>query len=536
MISIAEDGIAEQRGQVGRHLRLKWILAVLVFLILVAGGAAFRFLERAQPMLRDLIVQSLEQRFHGRVELGALYVSLGPTIQVAGEDLKIFGPEDANPTEPGIQPLIETKGFRSSVRIFDLLHSPIHVHRVYLLGLHVNIPPTGHRPTIKGLSVKKVRLQIDELACDDARLTINTLKPGKAPIEFAINQLRMSDIGPQRPSQFEATIVNPKPVGRIDSSGLFGPWELEDVRRTPVQGQYWFSNADLSTISGLAGTLSSNGEYQGTLGNISVEGATSTADFRLTMNDRSVPLATKFQAIVDGTTGDVTLQNVDARMLNSKFTAKGSIVRVKDPPGHRIELKVWSSSSRIDDLLKMSVRSDPPVMVGAAGFNARVKISPGTAAVIDRLQIEGKFEVSDAHFTNDKIQSRVDSLSLRSQGKPKEVKEPHESIASKMEGAFTLASRVLIFRELHFEVPGTQVAMTGKYSLDGNLFDFHGRATIEAKPSQTVTGWKSALLKPLDPFLDKHGQGTRIPISVTGTKSEPHIGLDFGHKAKPAEK
>lgn len=71
--------------------------------------------------------------------------------------------------------------------------------------------------------------------------------------------------------------------------------------------------------------------------------------------------------------------------------------------------------------------------------------------------------------------------------------------------------------------------MTGEYSLDGNTFDFHGKARLNAKVSQMVTGWKSILLKPADPFFAKHGAGTEIPIKIVGTKSEPHFRLDFGH-------
>ncbi len=53
---------------------------------------------------------------------------------------------------------------------------------------------------------------------------------------------------------------------------------------------------------------------------------------------------------------------------------------------------------------------------------------------------------------------------------------------------------------------------------------------MRAKLSHMVTGWRSALLKPVDPFFSKHGAGTEVPVKVTGTKSEPHFGLDFGHK------
>jgi hypothetical protein len=75
--------------------------------------------------------------------------------------------------------------------------------------------------------------------------------------------------------------------------------------------------------------------------------------------------------------------------------------------------------------------------------------------------------------------------------------------------------------------------MTGDYSLDGQKFDFHGKAWLDAKISQMTTGWKSILLKPVDPFFSKNGSGTEIPIRITGTESEPHFGLDFGHKDEP---
>ena len=72
-----------------------------------------------------------------------------------------------------------------------------------------------------------------------------------------------------------------------------------------------------------------------------------------------------------------------------------------------------------------------------------------------------------------------------------------------------------------------EVNMTGKYSLDGKEFDFHGKARMQATISHMVTGWKAILLKPVDPFFKKHGAGTELPVKITVTKSEPHFGLDF---------
>ena len=78
--------------------------------------------------------------------------------------------------------------------------------------------------------------------------------------------------------------------------------------------------------------------------------------------------------------------------------------------------------------------------------------------------------------------------------------------------------------------------MNGVYTLDGNTFNFHGVARMQAKVSEMVTGWKSWALKLADPLFMKHGAGTEVPIEVTGTRSEPHFGVEmdklFGHKKK----
>ena len=120
---------------------------------------------------------------------------------------------------------------------------------------------------------------------------------------------------------------------------------------------------------------------------------------------------------------------------------------------------------------------------------------------------------------------------MRSQGKPKLVHDSSaENAQSDMNGTFSLSDGLISFSQLEYRVPGTQVNLTGTYSLDGDIFDFHGKARLDAKLSHMVTGWKSILLKPVDPFFSKDGAGTEIPVKITGTKSEPHFGLDFGHK------
>jgi hypothetical protein len=341
----------------------------------------------------------------------------------------------------------------------------------------------------------------------------------------------MTTIGPGSPMHFDADLTNPKPVGHVISSGLFGPWQADSPRDTAVSGTYSFNHADLGTIKGLGGILSSTGSYSGILDKIVVDGKTDTPDFRLAISGRAVPLHTDFHAIVDGTSGDTYLEPVKARILNSWLEANGSVVRTKVPPGHLVELDVVIEKGKIEDLLKLAIRTDPPIMTGIVNLKTKFDLPPGELGVDNRLKLAGSFQVSGAHFTNEKIQDKVDAFSMRSQGKPQlaEDKIP-DNIHSDLKGTFNLSNGLITFSELQYQIPGTQVALTGTYSLDGNQFDFHGNARMDAKLSQMVTGWKSILLKPADRFFSKNGAGTEIPIKITGTKSEPHFGVDFGHK------
>jgi len=183
------------------------------------------------------------------------------------------------------------------------------------------------------------------------------------------------------------------------------------------------------------------------------------------------------------------------------------------------------------DLLKLGVKTDPPIMTGTVAMKTKLSLPPGPADVANRLKLAGTFHIPQGFFTNEKLQGRIDSFSMRSLGKHTNQNDQEmASVRSDLQGKFTLNQGLLSFSFLHFQIPGTHADMTGDYSLDGNTFDFHGLLRLDAKLSQMTTGWKSILLKPVDPFFQKHGAGTEVPFKVTGTRSEPHFGLDFGHK------
>jgi hypothetical protein len=495
---------------------------------------------RAQPILRTRVIETLSARFKSPVELAELHVWVANGLHVDGKGLKIFGATDPNPWEGGVQPLLEIGEFRFQTALGNLFREPMHVDTIYVSGLTMNIPPKGDRKQMGNLRKRggKMSITVDRFVCTGTKLIINTDKPGKPPLEFDIGDLRMKDIGPGQPLRFDATLINPKPVGNIQSTGSFGPLNEESPRDSAVAGDYSFTHADLGTIAGIGGILSSTGKYTGTLGRIEVEGQTDTPDFRVAVSGHHVPLHTDFHAIVDGTDGDTYLDPVKARVLHSSFTASGKIVRMQDPQhGHDIELDVVLGHATIEDLLQLGVKTDPPIMTGTVAMKTKLSLPPGPTDVANRLRLVGGFHIPEGFFTNEKLQGRIESLSMRSRGKHQGAGESDGvSVRSDLQGKFTLNQGVLAFSFLRFLVPGTHADMTGAYSLDGNTFDFHGLLRTDAKLSQMTTGWKSILLKPVDPFFHKHGAGAEVPFKITGTRSEPHFGLDLGHKEEQPSK
>ncbi|MGA2020744.1 MAG: hypothetical protein ABSH02_09155 [Candidatus Sulfotelmatobacter sp.] len=539
-----EAEIVEVSGQRTAKQRHRWTLVGIILCVFLVGTVVVvrLVIARAGPILRARVIEALSNRFQGKVELASLDVSVMRGLEVSGSGLKIYGDADPNPYQPGVQALISLQEFHFHTGIRNLFRPTVKIDTVYVKGMELNIPPRQDRRefTQKMRSqTRTISVIVGQFVCEDTKLLINTLNPDKPPLEFAISDLKMKDIGPGLPLRFEATLVNPKPVGDIQSTGLFGPWHEDDPRDTPVQGDYSFSNADLATLKGIGGILSSTGKYEGTLGSIVVDGTTDTPDFRIARSGHAMPLHTEFHAIVDGTSGDTQLKTVRATLPHSSFTATGAVTRMLGRRGHDIELDVVMDHARIEDLLKLGVRTDPPVMEGPVEMQTKLSLPSGEGDVADRLKLAGTFHVSGGHFTNEKVQDRLNAVSLRTTGKFNEKPEnAQENVPVDLGGVFALKGGLLSFSLLHFLIPGTRVDMTGDYSLDGKTFDFRGTARLDAKLSQMTTGWKSLLLKPVDRFFSKDGAGTEVPVRITGTESEPHFGLDYGHKDehKPSEK
>jgi len=513
-----------------------WIVLCLLIAVAVVGVIGEVMLHRAMPILKGRVIETLSTRFNSQVELDGFDVSLVKGLEVSGRGLRIF-PEDEVVAAGATEPLIALAHFYFHADWMGLFAKPMHVGTVHVTGMAIHIPPREMRTQApKGQRhIGHITIVVDEIVCDDSKLVIGTVKPDKEPLDFELSHIVMRDVGPTRPWEYDATLVNATPTGDIHAKGTFGPWNNDSPGDSTVTGHYTFDHANLNTIKGIGGILSSVGEFTGQLNNIVVEGTTETPDFSVDTANHAMPLHTKFHAIVDGTSGDTYLQPVDARLGESDFTCSGAVINVKGK-GHIIDLDVTVPNGRIQDFLQLAVKTKPVVMTGRLTMKAKLHIPPGKESVTRKIGLQSGFTLRQIHFTNPEVQDKVDMLSLRAQGDPKDAKPGAEDVHSEMVGKFVKADEWLTFSKLDYTLPGATVGLTGDYSLDGERFEFEGKIRTDAKVSQMVASeWKSILLKPVDPFFKKNGAGAEIPVKVSGTRSAPKFGLDLHHKDKKDE-
>jgi len=487
-------------------------------------------LRRASPILKGRVIETVSTRFQSQVELDKLDVSLLHGLQVSGEGLRIYPPDDviaAGATDP----LIAVQHFDFRAGLVGLFIKPMHVGSVHVSGLAIHIPPKEYRsqaPQRRKKHGGKIKIVVGEIVCDDSQLVIGTAKPGKDPKIFVLKHIVMHVVGSNTAWPYDATLTNAIPRGNIHAIGTFGPWNIDSPGDSPVTGDYTFSEADLGTIRGIGGMLHSTGKFIGQLNRIVVDGNADVPAFTLDTSNHPVPLRTRFHAIVDGTSGDTALDPVAATLGSSQFTCSGAVINVKGK-GHIIDLDIDIPAGQIYDFLNLAVKTQPPVMRGTLNMKAKLYIPPGKQSVTQKIGIRGQFVLTRIHFTNPEVEDKVDMLSLRAQGKPGEAQPGAADVHSQIRGTFNLKSGRLDFSQLNYTLPGAAVQLAGQYTLDGRKFDFTGKVRTNAKLSQmTATWWKSWLLKGVDPFFHKNGAGAEIPVKITGTNTAPKFGLDLG--------
>jgi hypothetical protein len=538
-------GIRKENVQLTKRKR-RWLIGIGVGVVASIAGlaiAASILSRRFEPFIRDQALQYLRQRFDAEVDLAALRIHMpkmsplkvllrrgrGASARVEGEGISI-----RRHGSSGDAPLFAMKKFSFDVDLGTLLSDSKTIELVSINGMEINIPPKGERHSITkpidpGAQMPQQNsastVLFREILIQDATLRILPKDRTKKPLKFDIHSLKLESDAPGTPMKYQASLTNPKPPGEIKSYGSFGPWTTSEPGDTPLKGDYTFDKADLGVFSSIAGILNSTGSFEGALSSIIARGKASVPDFRLKMANNQVPLNTEFEVQVDGTNGNTILKPVKARLGSTELTTSGAVIKHKGETRRTIMLDVTMPNGDMRDILRLAMKG-APFMEGRLNLKTKIGIPPLSGKVREKLVLDGRFEVTNAKFLRSKIQDKLDSFSRRGQGQPDS--EAIDEVVSGMNGRFRLDNEILKFHKLQFGVPGALVDLAGTYNMDSDNMDLVGALKLQARVSQTMTGWKRWALKPVDPFFAKQGAGTFLRIAITGPSKDPHFGLARG--------
>ena len=538
------------RKKVGRlSRRAKWLLAIataaliLVIALVIAG---YVVANRFEPYVRAQVILYLQDRFDSQAEISSLRIRMPrasllhtfftrgrgmiATVEGDGVVLRHRGRRD-------LPPIFSMKDFRFDVDLGTVFDPVKVVHLVTIDGMQINVPPAGERPDLgsndnatppagdAAAAEETSDVRLEQVVISNAGLTILPKDKKKIPLRFDIHRLQLSYAGRNTGMKYDADLTNAKPPGDIISTGTFGPWNADEPGDSPLTGSYTFKNADLGVFPAIGGMLESSGQFEGTLSAVNARGEATVPDFRLKQSGNRVPLRTRFEVRVDGTNGDTVLKPVTGAIGSTSFTTSGGIIKHENDLTRTISLNVSIPSGNIRDLLTLAMKG-PPFMEGKVALKTKIDIPPLSSRVREKLLLDGQFEVSQGRFFKSTVQDQIDTLSRRGRGQP--GNEDIKRVVSAMAGRFRLANELITFTPVSFAVPGSGVDLSGTYDLARDTLDLHGTLKLQARVSQTMTGWKRWALKPVDPFFAKQGAGTLLRIQIVGTSKEPKFGRDRG--------
>lgn len=122
-----------------------------------------------------------------------------------------------------------------------------------------------------------------------------------------------------------------------------------------------------------------------------MDGETDTPDFRVQVSGNPVPLKTQFHAIVDGTNGNTLLEPMRAQFLQSSLVAVGGVINTSKEKGRTVSLDVDLSKARLEDVLKLEVKSNKPILMGAMSMKTKFLLPEGNQDIIDKWPVYSFF-------------------------------------------------------------------------------------------------------------------------------------------------
>ena len=479
----------------------RWLLplAIIFLVVLCIGGIILAF---HWPFTSQNVTKSIQESWPGEISVQGFRSRYFPHPGCVMQNVALTrGSDNSGPPLVAIQSVTVQANYR------DLMLRPGYISRIVLEGLKISVP-AEHGTSQQTSRSSKSSTRIGEVFTKDATLEVATKDDG--PLKFEIHQLSLKSVTDSSPMSYDLAMRNAKPPGEIRSRGKLGPWDRLHMNDIPLSGSYTFNDVDLGVFQGIGGILAATGDFHGALGRIETQGSTDIPKFEVTRSHHPVAVKAKFNATVDGMSGDTIVHSVDGEFLKTPVHVEGSVAGKTGQPGKTTSLNLNVRNGRIEDVLWLFVKESKAPMEGATNFHAHVVWPSGHQPFLKRVVLQGDFEIEHAQWTNPDRQMSVNMLSKKASGKKKDPETPN--VTADIKGSVLLSNEIAKFQAVSFQVPGAEAILHGTYNLADTKIDFHGDLKTEASLSDDSSGVKAVLLKPLDPLFKKKHAGAEVPV------------------------
>lgn len=518
--------ISPQSHHLVRKSRWARIAVILAAALVLGGLAVVAFIAPHWPYSEHILIPAMQDAFKTRVTFQRFHRYYLPHPGCDAELVTLTIPQNSS----GDRAVVTIQRIAINGRYRDLLFDPRHFAHIRLDGLYVRIPPRSARGPYKSSEsendVRLSKISLGSVTAHGAVLEFEN-ESHTNPVKFAIHKLRVENIAAGKPMSYEVSMGLSEPPGELESQGTFGPWQSGAPGKIPLRGIVTLTDAKLDKYQGIAGTVQSQDHFNGTLDQINIEGEARSPDFQVKTAKHPLALSTQFRLLLNGLEGEMQLQDLIASVGHTTAHAQGSIK--KNPVTGRRETLVNFTihHGRAEDLLWLFNDDPKPPMMGIANFVAQVRVPQFAPDFLKNLELKGRFSVTDGHFQKS-TQEKTNELSARASGKkPKNPGDAPDAVVESLASDVNVRNAAATFPNFFFGIANAHARMHGTYNFLKHEVDLHGDLWTQAKISQDSSGFKAALIKPLDPLFERKHAGARVPVVMDGPISHPHFGTDI---------
>ena len=514
-----------------------WTLCLTTAIVLLAALGAY-FISANWPYRYRKIQPMLEEVLASNIKIGHYHRVYFPNPGFMATDITLTRKSAA-----GLPPLGTAQSVLLQGTWLDLLMLRKRVHLVDITGLHVVIPPIGsdanHKDFPAGSSADFAgpTAAIEQLQIHQS--TLDIMRNDGSRFSFPIQELTLRNMQKGQPIAYEVDMRNAKPSGRILSTGSFGPITPNNLGATPLSGDFNFSQVNLRDLGNIDGTLSSKGQFHGTLATIDAYAASNTPDFAVD-GGKPTPVAASIKCTINGLNGDIVLHAIDATTGATTIKVQGGIVG--SPKVVDVDIV---AAGRIQDILRPFMHQQIP-LAGNISLHSHAHLDPAGNGMqfLQRLKVDGAFDAPAERLTNNATEQKLSDFSQRAQGIKAPAPDPNSAgqsasssgdqdsssdAVSSLSGHAKIRDGVISTQRITFQTPGVAVDLNGTFNLHNSAVNLTGNLSMQSDISHTTTGFKSVLIKPLIPFFKKKNAGAVIPIAVTGSPGKYKVTQNLAH-------